>query len=178
MLAGMVGAPASSVGPVIIWGNHSSTQFPDARFTTVTRGSESVSIASALASSLGDAASAGRWLQNEFVHAVQQRGAAVIAKRGASSAGSAANAICDHVRDWFNGTNGRIVSMGVVTDGTVYGLPEGLIFSLPVTVAADGTYTVVSDLAVDSDEFARSMVEATTKELVNEKTIALATPGK
>lgn len=177
LLAGMLDVRATDVSPIIVWGNHSSTQFPDARMATVKHpsfGDAAVSVASALASTalFADHAAALEWLHGAFIETIQQRGAAVINKRGASSAGSAANAICDHMRDWMSGTDGRIVSMAVATNGTWYGLPEGLVFSLPVTVDSDGKYHVVEDFTTVSTEHPR--IAATLKELLHEKEIALA----
>ena len=176
LLASMLKVPPSSVGPVVIWGNHSGTQFPDAQFATVaespSNGDHRTSAAAALVScgKLPSPAAANEWLSGQFISTIQQRGAAVIAKRGASSAGSAANAICDHMRDWMFGTGGRVVSMGVVTNGTWYGLPEGLVFSLPVTIDSKGEYTVVDDLGVTA---AHPRIAATTAELVKERETAL-----
>lgn len=176
LLASMLAVPASSVGPVVVWGNHSRTQFPDARFTTVAEAPGNADRRSSIAAALvacgkfPSAAAAQEWLGGQFVSTVQQRGTAVIAKRGASSAGSAANAICDHVRDWIFGTAGRVVSMGVVTNGTWYGLPEGLVFSLPVTIDSAGEYKVVEDLGVS---MAEERIAATTAELVKERETAL-----
>jgi malate dehydrogenase len=121
-----------------------------------------------------------KWIQGEFLSTVQERGAAIIKARGLSSAASAANAAIDHVRDWIIGTpKGTFVSMAVPSDGS-YGIPTGIIYSFPVT-CRDGRYTIVSwttsilllnafqvkGLAID--EFSRKKMDATAKELVEEK---------
>ena len=116
-LAEKTQAHTTDVSGMVIWGNHSATQYPDINHATV-RGSS--------ASTLVDQ----RWIETTFIPTVQQRGAAVIASRGLSSAASAANAAIDHVRDWLQGTNGEIVSMGVCSDGS-YGIEAGLIYSFP-----------------------------------------------
>jgi malate dehydrogenase len=146
----------------IIWGNHSSTQFPDARYATI-KGQNAVTL-------LND----NNWLQNEFISTVQQRGAAVINARGFSSAFSAANAIVDHMRDWVHGTPaGEYVSMGVLTDGS-YGISDELIFSYPVT-CKDGKYHIVQGLEID--DFAKGKIEITRKELAEEKAMAYEIVG-
>ena len=102
----------------------------------------------------------------EFIPAVQQRGAAIIKARGASSAASAASAAIDHVRDWMGGTPaGQWVSMGVASDGS-YGIPEGVVYSVPVTCNA-GRYTVVSKLEIDAD--CRKRMDLSHKELLEER---------
>ena len=105
---------------------------------------------------------------------VQKRGAAIIDARGASSAASAANAAIDHMHDWVNGSNGRVVSMGVVSDGS-YDIAEGLIFSYPVT-CAEGDWKLVPDLAVN--DFSRSKLDITENELIEERDeVAALLPG-
>jgi len=158
-IAAKLGVNAQEVKNVIIWGNHSSTQFPDARHATV--GGKPVPEA------LGDE----NWIQGDFVSTVQKRGAAVIAARKLSSAMSAANAACDHMRDWFSGTAaGEFTSMGVFSDGS-YNVPEGIMYSYPVTIA-DGKWTIKKDLPID--DFAKSKMAATADELVAERTDALS----
>lgn len=111
------GCAASDVHNVIIWGNHSSTQVPDASHAVVKGAKINVD---------------DEWLRGEFLETVQKRGAAVIAARKMSSALSAAKAAADHMKDWFRGTSqGCFVSMGVISDGS-YGAPEGVVFSFPV----------------------------------------------
>ena len=121
---------------MIIWGNHSSTQYPDVSHATVD---------GKPAKSLVDQ----KWLDETFIPVVQQRGAAVIKARGSSSAASAASAALDHVRTWALGTaEGDWVSMGVPSDGS-YGIAEGLIYSYPVT-CSNGEYQIVQGLAIQT----------------------------
>jgi len=156
----------AQVHNVVIWGNHSSTQYPD-----VSNGF--VLSASGEKKSVKEAVGDDSYLQGEFITTVQQRGAAVIKARKLSSAASAAKAIVDHMRDWIVGTpEGEYVSMGVTSDGNPYGVPEGLIYSFPVTTK-NGTWTIVKDLSIDS--FSRSKLEATANELVEEKSQATGT---
>jgi malate dehydrogenase len=137
MLAGKTGVHVSEVDGVIIWGNHSATQVPDLGQATV-RGRAALDQVGAA------------WYTDEFIPSVQQRGAAIIKARGASSAASAASAAIDHVRDWVRGTpDGQWVSMAVASDGS-YGIPQGVVYSYPVT-CADGTYTIVQDLTISDD---------------------------
>lgn len=148
----------TNVKNIIIWGNHSATQFPDVANGTAN---------GKPVTDLVDAA----FLQNEFVGIVQKRGAAVIAARKLSSAMSAAKAAADHVRDWWQGTQaGTIVSMGVLSDGS-YGIPKDLIFSFPVEVQ-NKQWKIVQGLKLD--DFARSKLDITTKELLEEKSEAMA----
>jgi malate dehydrogenase len=121
------------VNGVVVWGNHSSTQFADARFAT-REGHPRPSDTTAVRALLAEPA----WLGAPFVAAVQARGGEVLAKRGATSAASAASAIVDHMRDWLCGTRGNWVSMGVPTDGAAYGVKEGLFFSMPCIWCAPG----------------------------------------
>jgi len=152
-----------SVHNVIIWGNHSSTQFPDANHGIVHTPAGAVPIRKAV----GDDA----WLKADFVKIVQQRGGAVIKARKLSSAASAAKAIVDHVHDWVVGTPaGEHVSMGVLSDGS-YGIQAGLIYSFPVTIKG-GKYTIVQGL--DIDEFSRSKLKETEEELAQERDTALS----
>lgn len=161
-IAARVGAPVKGIRDVFIWGNHSTTQYPDVRFAKAD-GKE--------VSTMLDAESAA-WVRSDFITTIQQRGKAVIDKRGGSSAASAANAIVDHIRDWVLGSDGRAVSMGVYSDGTTYGVTEGLIFSMPVVCSRGGSYRIVTDFAVD--EFSAEKFKATEEELVQERTMALA----
>jgi len=147
----------SNVKNLIIWGNHSATQFPDVANGTVN---------GKPVTDLVDAA----FLQNEFIGIVQKRGAAVIAARKMSSAMSAAKAASDHVRDWWQGTQpGTFVSMGVVSDGS-YGIPKDIVFSFPVEIK-DRQWKIVQGLKLD--DFARSKLDITTKELLEEKEEAM-----
>ena len=153
-VATKMGVPVDAVKKMTIWGNHSATQYPDL-FNCEVNG-ESV------AKVINDQ----QWLENEFIPTVQQRGAAIIKARGASSAASAANAAIDHMRDWTLGTpDGDWVSMAIPSDGS-YGIPEGIISSFPVTCEA-GEYEIVQGLELD--DFSRSRIDASADELVNER---------
>ncbi len=141
------------ISKMTIWGNHSATQYPDISYTEV---------AGKRATSLVDQA----WLEEDFIPTVQQRGAAVIKARGASSAASAASAAVDHMRDWVAGVcDNDWVSMAIPSDGS-YGISAGLIYSFPVTVAG-GQYKIVQGLEID--EFSRARMTATEQELLEEK---------
>ncbi|KAJ8984376.1 hypothetical protein NQ317_003524 [Molorchus minor] len=162
-IAAKVGVPVANVSNIIIWGNHSSTQFPDASNAKVVVNGKEVPAPSAVQD---DA-----WLRTYFVETVQKRGAAVIAARKMSSAMSAAKAACDHVRDWFQGTApGRFVSMGVLSDGS-YGTPKDVIFSFPVSIS-NGKWQIVQGLSVD--DFAKERLAITGKELEEERSEAFA----
>uniref|UniRef100_A0A8C5MI74 Malate dehydrogenase n=1 Tax=Leptobrachium leishanense TaxID=445787 RepID=A0A8C5MI74_9ANUR len=152
----------SDVKNVIIWGNHSSTQYPDASHATVAIGGKDVPAYEAVKD---DA-----WLKGGFISTVQQRGAAVIQARKLSSAMSAAKAICDHVRDiWFGTPKGQYVSMGVISDGNPYGIAEDLLYSFPVSIEGKN-WKIVEGLKID--EFSREKMEVTAKELLEEKETA------
>lgn len=161
-IAVRLNVPVSKVKNVIIWGNHSSTQFPDARHAIVENGG-SVSAESAIKDNT--------WLTTDFVKTVQTRGAAVIAARKMSSAMSAAKAAGDHMRDiWLGTPAGQYVSMGVISDGS-YETPKDVVFSFPVTIQ-NRNWKIVKDLPIN--EFARKMLDATGKELLEEREEALA----
>jgi malate dehydrogenase len=152
-LAAKTGSSVNDVRHLTIWGNHSATQYPDVFHATV---------GGRPAAELVDQA----WLESDFLPKVQQRGAAIIEARGASSAASAANATVDHVRDWVHGTpEDDWVSMSVPSDGS-YGVPEGIISSFPCTVA-DGAYSIVQGLEVN--DFSRAKIDASAAELVEER---------
>lgn len=151
-LAEKTGKHSTEVDGIIIWGNHSATQYPDVHHT---------SVAGTKALDLIDQ----NWLTGTFIPNVQQRGAAIIKARGLSSAASAANAAIEHMRDWAMGTHGKMVSMGIHSDGS-YGISKGLIYSFPVT-CSDGQYTIVQDLAVN--DFSRDLMAKTEKELEEER---------
>jgi len=152
-LAEKTGTHVTAIRKMTIWGNHSATQYPDISHTVVN---------GKAAKSLVDQ----KWLEETFIPVVQQRGAAIIKARGASSAASAASAAIDHIHDWFHGTpSGDWVSMGVPSDGS-YGIKEGVIYSYPVTIK-DGAYQIVQGLSVD--EFSRKRMDATEKELREER---------
>lgn len=162
-LAARFNVGVDSVRNVIIWGNHSSTQYPDARYAVVKKGDQEIRVAESAADSL--------WIQEQFVTTVQKRGAAVIAARKMSSAMSAAKAAGDHMRDWWLGTTGdNFVSMGVISDGS-YNTPKDIIFSFPVTIK-DGQWSIVQNLDIDS--FSLSKLQLTGSELVEEREEALA----
>lgn len=161
-LAGKLGVSVSQISNVIIWGNHSGTQFPDARHASVTRNG----VQEPLTKVLSDDA----WVKSDFISTVQQRGAAVIKARGLSSAMSAAKAIGDHTRDWWFGTKeGEFTSMGVISDGS-YNIPAGIIYSFPVSIAAGGKWSIVQNL--QQDDFATEKMVATYNELKEEATAA------
>jgi malate dehydrogenase len=153
-LSDQIGTHHSNISKMIVWGNHSSTQYPDIRFTEVD----------------GDSVAGGvdqGWYRDTFIPDVQQRGAAIIKARGASSAASAASAAIDHIRSWALGTpEDNWVSMSVPADGS-YGIEPGIIYSFPC-VCEDGDYRIVQGLEID--EFSRSRMDATEKELREERT--------
>lgn len=164
-IAQRLGVSAQDVHNVIIWGNHSNTQYPDTTHATVKLGGSEVKVAEAIKDE--------HWLKNDFISIVQKRGAEVIAARKLSSAMSAAKAISDHLRDlWFGTPQGRWVSMGVTSDGS-YGIQSGLIYSFPVQIKPDHTYTIVQDLPIDS--FSREKMDSTQSELVEERDAAVST---
>lgn len=152
-LAAKTGAPVAAIRRLIIWGNHSGTQYPDLRHALVegTPALERVE---------------QDWYRNEYIPKVAQRGAEIIAARGASSAASAANAALAHLRDWVAGAPADDwTSMAVPSPGA-YGVPEGLVYSFPVRCAGGG-YEIVQGLALD--EFSRGKMVATQKELEEER---------
>ena len=152
-LAAKTGAPVAAIRRLIVWGNHSGTQYPDLRHALVegTPALERVE---------------RDWYRDEYIPKVAQRGAEIIAARGASSAASAANAALAHLRDWVSGTPADDwTSMAVPSDGA-YGVPEGLVYSFPVRCAG-GRYEIVQGL--DLDEFSRGKMAATQRELEEER---------
>jgi malate dehydrogenase len=151
-LANKTGKHTTDVDSMIIWGNHSATQYPDIHHCKV----DGVD-----ASGLVDQ----DWVVGDFIPTVQQRGAAIIKARGLSSAASAANAAIEHMRDWALGTNGKIVSMAIPSDGS-YGIPEGLMYSFPVTCEG-GKYTIVQGLEIN--DFSRDLMDKTAAELSEER---------
>ncbi|KAF7418177.1 hypothetical protein V1477_010346 [Vespula maculifrons] len=156
-LAIRLGVQVDKVKNVIIWGNHSSTQYPDATHATVDFGESTKSVPSVI--------NDNDWLDTTFVETIQKRGAAVIAARKMSSAMSAAKAAADHMRDWWVGTKpGEWVSMGVVSDGS-YGIAKNLVFSFPVTIK-DKQYKIVQGLPMS--EFAQYKLKITARELEDE----------
>ena len=152
-LAAKTGSHVNDIQRMIIWGNHSATQYPDINHCLV-KGQA--------ARTLVDQ----DWIEKDFIPTVQQRGAAIIKARGASSAASAASAAIDHIRDWFRGSpQGDWLSMGIPSDGS-YGIPEGVIYSYPV-ICRGGQYEIVEGL--DIDAFSRARMDATHKELLEER---------
>ena len=150
-LSGATGAPVSAISRVAIWGNHSSSQYPDLSHARIE----------------GEPFEIDReWVENDFIPTVSGRGAAIIAARGVSSAASAANAAVDHVRDWTLGTPvGDWTSAGVVSDGS-YGVPAGLVSSFPVT-SEGGDWQIVEGLEIDG--FSRARIDASVAELAEER---------
>ncbi|XP_060530515.1 malate dehydrogenase, cytoplasmic [Cylas formicarius] len=165
-IAAKLGVPVRLVRNLIIWGNHSSTQFPDASHAVVDLNGKLTAVPEAVNDST--------WLASQFVETVQKRGAAVINARKMSSAMSAAKAASDHMRDWFLGTQpGQFVSMGVLSDGS-YGAPKDVVFSFPVTITG-GKWEIVRELQVN--DFARKMLDTTGKELEEERQEAISVIG-
>ena len=153
-VAAKIGKPVAAVRRMVIWGNHSATQYPDL-FHAEVDGQKVWPL-------IDDQA----WLESNFIPTVQKRGAAVIEARGSSSAASAANAAIDHVRDWVLGSReGDWVTMGIPSDGS-YGIAEGVIFGYPVTCKG-GEYQIVQGLSVS--DFSRGRIDATLKELLEER---------
>lgn len=153
-LAAKAGCHVTDIDRVTVWGNHSSTQYPDLTHATV-KGAPITDI-------LADRA----WVEEDFIPTVAKRGAAIIAARGASSAASAASAAIDHVRDWCLGVKGcSWTSASIMSDGS-YGVPEGIISSFPCT-SEGGEWKIVQGLEVD--EFSRARIDASAAELVEEK---------
>lgn len=152
-LAAKTGKPVDAVEKLVVWGNHSTTMYPDYRFATINGQSVKAMI------------NDEKWNREIFIPTVAKRGAAVIEARGLSSAASAANAAIAHVRDWMLGTHGKWVTMGLPSDGS-YGIPEGIIYGFPVT-CADGGYQIIKGL--DIDAFSQEKMNATLKELQEER---------
>ncbi len=152
-IAAKLEQPSTSIKRVIIWGNHSATQYPDIHHAEVN------------GASVLDAVDQ-EWIETEFIPTVQKRGAQVIAARGLSSAASAGSAAMDHVRTWMQGTeDGNWTSMAIASDGS-YGVAEGLIYSFPVTCNS-GRYEIVQDLAIN--DFSREKMKITEQELIEER---------
>jgi malate dehydrogenase len=151
-LANKVGKHSTDVDGLIVWGNHSATQYPDINHAAVD---------GVKATELVDEA----WTLDEFIPTVQQRGAAIIKARGLSSAASAANAAIEHMRDWALGTSGKTVSMGIHSDGS-YGVEKGLIYSFPVT-CDNGEYKIVQGLEIS--DVSQSLMDKSEAELKEEQ---------
>lgn len=153
-LATRLGVSTNAIKKMTIWGNHSTTQYPDLTHCEVD------------GRNAWEAVADEAWIADEYIPTVAKRGAAIIKARGASSAASAASAAIDHVHDWVHGTPaGDWVSMAVVSDGS-YGVPEGLVSSFPCTTD-DGTWEIVQGLEID--DFSRQRIDASTAELAEER---------
>jgi malate dehydrogenase len=153
-VAAKLGRPVAGIRKMIVWGNHSSKQYPDLNHAEVD--------GDRVDRLVNDPA----WVENHFIPAVQNRGTEVIEARGLSSAASAANAAIDHIRDWVFGTRENDwVSMGIPSDGS-YGIPEGVMYGFPV-ICKDGGYHIVPDLEIS--EFSKEKMQATYRELVDER---------
>lgn len=165
-LATRLGVPVSDINGTMIWGNHSATQYPDVNHATVKDFPHPRSVTSVRGAVKDD-----QWLNTQFLSDVQKRGAAIIKARGKSSAASAAKAAVDHIHDWLLGTpEGTISSMGVLSNGNPYGIPDDLIYSFPC-VCKDGQWQIVGGLAID--DFSKNKMALTAKELQEEKAAAL-----
>lgn len=147
------GVPTTEIKNVIIWGNHSCTQYPDIHHAQI-KGRDALSLVDK------------DWVENYFIPTVQQRGTEVIKTRGLSSAASAANAAIKQMRTWALGTSDDWMSMGIVSDGS-YGIEKGLVYSFPVTVSKEGVVSIVPDLKIDT--FSRERMQLTEAELKEEK---------
>jgi len=153
-IATKLGVTVNDVKKMTIWGNHSTTQYPDLFHCEVN------------GKSAYEQVNDHEWVDSEFIPTVAKRGAAIIKARGASSAASAANSAVDHVRSWVHGTpDGDWVSMGIPSDGS-YGVPEGIISSFPCT-CSEGEYEIVQGL--DIDDYSRAKIDTSAAELVDER---------
>lgn len=152
-IAEKTGTHSTKVEKVVVWGNHSATQYPDISYATVD--------GKAVKSLVSD-----EWNKTDFIPTVQQRGAAIIKARGASSAASAASAAVDHMRTWALGSNGQWVSMGVFSKGNPYGVDQDLIFAFPI-ICANGDWKIVEGLEIS--EYSREMIKKTEAELQGER---------
>jgi len=153
-LSARIGKPVSSFKKLTVWGNHSPTMYADYRFAT------------ADGQSVKQLVNDEEWNKSTFLPTVGKRGAAIIEARGLSSAASAANAAIDHVHDWLLGSNGEWVTMGIPSDGS-YGIPEGIMYGMPVITQPGGKYEIVKGLEIDA--FSREKMDATLKELNEER---------
>ncbi|BCL62370.1 malate dehydrogenase [Desulfomarina profundi] len=152
-IADKTGSHSTRVKQMVVWGNHSATQYPDISFATVD-GKPVKEVVD------------NDWYVNDFIPTVQQRGAAIIKARGASSAASAASAAIDHMRSWALGSDGGWVSMGVFSKGNSYGIDEDLMFALPVT-CENGEWKEITGLEIN--DFSREMISKTEQELISER---------
>lgn len=153
-LAQKTGTRVTDIEKLPVWGNHGGTMFPDLTFATV-KGQPATGLITE------------DWYVNELIPTVSKRGSAIIQARGHSSAASAANAAIDHVRDWVNGTDGKWVTMAVTSDGS-YGIPEGLVFGMPV-ICKDGDYEIVKGLELN--QFQKDHIAANVRALDEERAI-------
>ncbi|QCP54956.1 malate dehydrogenase [Trinickia violacea] len=151
-LAARCGVPVASVNRMVVWGNHSPTMYPDYRYAQIGQDSARALLADE------------RWNRDVFIPEVARRGTAIIEARGASSAASAANAAIDQMRDWVYGSAGQWVSMSVPSDGS-YGIPEGLMFGVPV-ICRNGAFERVTGLEIDA--LSRERIDASVRELMEE----------
>ncbi|MBL79195.1 MAG: malate dehydrogenase [Nitrosomonadaceae bacterium] len=148
------GQPVSSISKIIIWGNHSDTQYPDLSFVELNN------------LPINTIINNHEWIENSFIPTVQNRGMSIIKSRGTSSAASAANATIDHVHDWVFGTKKNDwTSMAIPSNGS-YGIPEGVIYSYP-TICENGSYKIFQGLEIN--EFSRNKMQITYKELLEER---------
>ena len=152
-IAAKTGKPVSSIEKLFVWGNHSPTMYADYRYATID------------GKSVKDMINDPVWNNDVFLPTVGKRGAAIIEARGLSSAASAANAAIDHVRDWVLGTNGKIVTMGIPSNGE-YGIPKDVMFGFPVT-CENGEYKLVEGLEIDA--FSQERINKTLEELEGER---------
>ncbi|WER46879.1 malate dehydrogenase [Cupriavidus sp. WKF15] len=152
-IAAKTGKPVSSIEKMFVWGNHSPTMYADYRYATVD------------GKSVKDMINDPVWNNDVFLPTVGKRGAAIIEARGLSSAASAANAAIDHVHDWVLGTNGKVVTMGIPSNGE-YGIPSDTMFGYPVT-CANGKYEIVKGLEIDA--YSQEKINITLNELEEEK---------
>jgi len=152
-IADKTGSHSTRVEKMVVWGNHSASQFPDISYATVD------------GKPVRDAVD-NDWYVSDFIPTVQQRGAAIIKARGASSAASAASAAIDHMRSWALGSDGGWVSMGVFSGGNSYGIDQDLMFALPIT-CKNGEWKEVTGLEIS--DFSRKMISATEEELLSER---------
>lgn len=152
-IAEKTGSHCTKVEKMVVWGNHSATQYPDIAYATV----EGAPV---------DSKMDNDYYVNTFIPTVQQRGAAIIKARGASSAASAASAAVDHMRDWALGSNGEWLSMGVYSAGNSYGIDEDIMYSFPMTTE-NGEWKIVEGLEIS--DFSREMMKKTEDELVSER---------
>jgi malate dehydrogenase len=152
-LAEKTGSHSTRVAKMVVWGNHSATQFPDISYATVD-GKPAIELVD------------NEWYVKEFIPVVQQRGAAIIKARGASSAASAASAAIDHMRSWALGSNGQWVSMGVYSAGNSYNIDPDIMYAFPI-VCENGEWKEIPGLTIS--DFSRGMMKATEQELISER---------